>query len=215
MRTHYSTPSKLDALSNILALKMGTNLTKLFKRDSVLKADDTGFIQQLQYVIKYRVKREGKYLYTNKELFGLLKITQSEAELVTLFQSLRQHFGVKNLENEMQAYMILKHVSSRSLVAGVARKPNNSPFSDVDTLDLLLKKKWLMPQGFGALIESLTAIPDVKTYGNLKAYTEYYYGYAKHQGGTDLLKKVETLIIDGKLHATIAVASNSVAKNSS
>ncbi|KAG3118191.1 hypothetical protein PI125_g3097 [Phytophthora idaei] len=109
-----------------------------------------------------------------------------------------------------------------------------------------------MPLGFGALIESLKAIPDVKTfggnvqtllfekwikyklasrmdldrlstklintdprYGNLKAYTEYYYGYAKHQGGTDLLKKVETLIIDGKLHATIAVASNSVAKNSS
>ncbi|KAG3210441.1 hypothetical protein PC129_g18566 [Phytophthora cactorum] len=138
---------------------MGTNLTKLFKRDSVLKADDTGFIQQLQYVIKYRVKREGKYLYTNKELFGLLKITQSEAELVTLFQSLRQHFGVKNLENEMQAYMILKHVSSRSLVAGVARKPNK--FSRF----CVSKKKWLMPQGFGALIESLTAIPDVKTFG--------------------------------------------------
>ncbi|ETL87532.1 hypothetical protein L917_13313 [Phytophthora nicotianae] len=102
----------LDGIAYKLFLKWEVNPADIFQRLRSVRAsgkldDNKGFIQWLQYVNKYRAKRGGESWFADYKLVELLRKSKSDAELVTLFQSLRRYPAVKNLADEMQAYMIL------------------------------------------------------------------------------------------------------------
>ncbi|KAG6947637.1 hypothetical protein JG687_00015979 [Phytophthora cactorum] len=52
------------------------------------------FIQWLQYVMKYRAKR-GEFRFKDDTILDLLRKTKPEAELVTLFQSIKDITDLK------------------------------------------------------------------------------------------------------------------------
>ncbi|KAG6951305.1 hypothetical protein JG687_00013709 [Phytophthora cactorum] len=240
--------SKLDDLAYKLALKNDMNPTDLFLHLRVVKTDgelqgNPKFIRWLQYAMKYRAKRGGEFRFSDEEIFDLLTKTKPEAELVVLFQSLRQVPGMKTLAENMQAYMVLSSASSHRLVNEAWLKSRETPqqvfkilrlqhkaldsnplfiqwlryiklyrslagsesFSDAQTLNFLLNEKWfLFESTLGTLFQSLKAIPDLETYGNLEAYTMQF---AEHKGGRELLEKVKKMFADNDPNAALAAAS--------
>ncbi|ETO69438.1 hypothetical protein F444_13999 [Phytophthora nicotianae P1976] len=122
----------LDGIAYKLFLKWEVNPADIFQRLRSVRAsgkldDNKGFIQWLQYVNKCRAKRGGESWFADYKLVELLRKSKSDAELVTLFQSLRRYPAVKNLADEMQAYMILSSKSSRKIVNREWLKSGESP----------------------------------------------------------------------------------------
>ncbi|KUF89623.1 hypothetical protein AM587_10005895 [Phytophthora nicotianae] len=90
----------------------------------------------LLYVNNYRAKRGGESWFSDNKLFDLLRKVRSEEELVILFQSLRKYPAIKNLADEMQAYMILSSASSHKLVNEAWLKSRESPLHVFESMRL-------------------------------------------------------------------------------
>ncbi|POM63149.1 RxLR effector family [Phytophthora palmivora] len=108
-----SVSNAIDKLKYKALLKMNTDPEKIFNKLRFAEANvnlnnNPAFIQWLQYVLKYRAKN-GNVGFSNAYLFFLLRDAKSEAELVTLFQSLRQVPGMKDLADAMQRIMVFTH----------------------------------------------------------------------------------------------------------
>ncbi|POM72758.1 Secreted RxLR effector peptide protein [Phytophthora palmivora] len=113
-----SVSNAIDKLKYMVLLKMNTDPEKIFNKLRFAEANvnlnnNPAFIQWLQYVLKYRAKN-GNVGFSNAYLFFLLKDAKSEAELVTLFQSLRQVPGMKDLADSMQRLMVFFHRATDS-----------------------------------------------------------------------------------------------------
>ncbi|KAG2789940.1 hypothetical protein PC116_g27638 [Phytophthora cactorum] len=84
------------------------------------------FIQWLQYVMKYRAKR-GEFRFKDDTILDLLRKTKPEAELVTLFQSVRRVADMKIIADNLQVHMVLSSASSHRLVNDAWLKAGESP----------------------------------------------------------------------------------------
>ncbi|KAG6943587.1 hypothetical protein JG688_00017528 [Phytophthora aleatoria] len=85
------------------------------------------FIRWLQYAMKYRAKRGRGLRFSDEEILDLLRKTKPEAQLVVLFQSLRQVPGMKTLAENIQACMVLSSASSHRLVNEAWLKSRETP----------------------------------------------------------------------------------------
>ncbi|ETL26432.1 hypothetical protein L916_19900 [Phytophthora nicotianae] len=98
----------------------------LVKRFSGEMENNKGLILWLQYANVYRTTR-GELLLGNKKIYELLRQSNSEEELATLFHSLRQVSGMENFADEMQIFMILSSASSRKLANEAWLKSQETP----------------------------------------------------------------------------------------
>ncbi|POM69177.1 Secreted RxLR effector peptide protein [Phytophthora palmivora] len=126
-----SVSQAIDKLAYKALLKMNTEPENIFNKLRFAEANvnlnnNPAFIQWLQYVLKYRAKNDN-FGFSNDYLFDILRNAKPEAELVTLFQSLRQVPGMKDLADTMQKYMILSSASSHRLMNDVWLKSRETP----------------------------------------------------------------------------------------
>lgn len=133
--------TKLDDLAYKLALKVETNPIDIFKGLRAAKTGgklegDKGFLRWLLYVKQYRVKRGGGGWFSDGKLFDLLRKTKPEAELVTLFQSLRGYPNFKDIADKMQSNMILISATSHKLTNEAWLKARETPQQVFDILRL-------------------------------------------------------------------------------
>ncbi|POM81355.1 RxLR effector family [Phytophthora palmivora] len=133
-----SVSQAIDKLAYKALLKMNTEPENIFNKLRFAEANvnlnnNPAFIQWLQYVLKYRAKNDN-FGFSNDYLFDILRNAKPEAELVTLFQSLRQVPGMK--ADTMQKYMILSSASSHRLMNDVWLKSRQTPTEVFNILGL-------------------------------------------------------------------------------
>ncbi|KAG3062086.1 hypothetical protein PI125_g24587 [Phytophthora idaei] len=123
--------SVIDTVAYTLALQLKRDPTDMFHSLRVVKAGgklngNPEFIQWLQYVMKYRAKR-GEFRFKDDTILDLLRKTKPEAELVTLFQSVRRVPDMKTIADNLQVHMVLSSASSHRLVNDAWLKAGESP----------------------------------------------------------------------------------------
>ncbi|EEY64521.1 secreted RxLR effector peptide protein, putative [Phytophthora infestans T30-4] len=111
----------LGNLASKWALKNTRNPMQIFKLLRTVKTGgklegDKEFVWWLLYVNRYRAKLQDKASFSDDKLFDLVRKLNSEEELVSLFQSLRHYPDIKNIADDMQAYLILSSASSHRLM---------------------------------------------------------------------------------------------------
>ncbi|OWZ06021.1 RxLR effector protein [Phytophthora megakarya] len=128
-------------------LKMNANPNDVFKKlhlakDGVKLDDNPVFIRWLQYVHLYK-KQRFNYFY-DVEMYQLLRKSQSDDDLVTLFHNLRQVPEMKNLADKMQRIMLGESPSSNQLMHQVwltNKEPPKEVFKILGLQDVQLNVK--------------------------------------------------------------------------
>ncbi|OWZ06019.1 RxLR effector protein [Phytophthora megakarya] len=120
----------IENLAYKMMLKLNMNpdevFTKLHLAEAGVKLDNNPtFIRWLQYVHQYRKKKLS--WFNDVEIVELLRKSQSDNDLVTLFHNLRQVPGMKNLADELQGFLLSKSPSSNQLMHQVWLNSDEAP----------------------------------------------------------------------------------------
>ncbi|KAF1787238.1 hypothetical protein GQ600_26923 [Phytophthora cactorum] len=123
--------------------------------------------------MKYRAKR-GEFRFKDDTILDLLRKTKPEAELVTLFQSVRRVADMKIIADNLQVHMVLSSASSHRLV-------NDAWLKAGEKLADSPLQKWMDLKVTPEELASLSGVPNPinfsklprndPTYGNVEAYT--------------------------------------------
>ncbi|KAE8883908.1 hypothetical protein PF002_g26758 [Phytophthora fragariae] len=96
--------------------------------------DNPKFLQWLKYVEKYSNLQYRSY--SNNKVFDLLRKTNSDEELVVLFQSLRRASGMEDVADSMQRILFLSSPSIHRLLNEAWLKSHETPVNVFNILRL-------------------------------------------------------------------------------
>ncbi|KAF1785364.1 hypothetical protein GQ600_1492 [Phytophthora cactorum] len=150
-----------------------------------------------------------------RRIISFLTKTKSEAELVTLFQSLRRVPGMKNFADDMQAYIVafrsrrqnaalLKasvkpDEAFRLLILGIGpwlryiksyrELPGGVPFSDAQTVRFIIRERnYAGRTAYAATFESIKGVDDLKEFAT-KLQKELFAGWLRNNHTPELMKR--------------------------